>query len=146
MAIHPKAPFATAQDAEDAFYDALDERNAEHMAAVWGEGPDIACLLPMHPLVFGEDVRGLWAPMFAAGAIDLQVRHLRWVELGDLAIHYVQEWVNPPAGQRAPPPVYAPPPPICHTRPGYWTQVPYASSREFTTYRNVWVAPQTVCQ
>jgi ketosteroid isomerase-like protein len=77
------------------------------MAAVWGEGPDIACLLPMHPLVFGEDVRGLWAPIFAAGAIDLQVRHLRWVELGDLAIHYVQEWVNPPAGQRAPPPVYA---------------------------------------
>jgi len=45
-----------------------------------------------------------------------------------------------------PPPVYAPPPPICRTRPGYWTQVPYASSREFTTYRNVWVAPQTVYQ
>lgn len=107
MATHPKAPFATAQDAEDAFYDALDERNAEHMAAVWGEGPDIACLLPMHPLLFGEDVLGLWTPLFAAGAIDLQVRHLRWVELGDLAIHYVQEWVNPPAGQRAPPPVYA---------------------------------------
>jgi hypothetical protein len=45
-----------------------------------------------------------------------------------------------------PPPVYAAPRPICHTQPGYWTQVPVASSGEYTTYRNVWVAPQTVCQ
>jgi len=45
-----------------------------------------------------------------------------------------------------PPPVYAAPPPTCHTQPGYWTQVPFASSREYTTYRNVWVAPQMVCQ
>jgi len=45
-----------------------------------------------------------------------------------------------------PPPVYAAPPPICHTQPGYWTQVPVSRSGEYTTYRNAWVAPQMVCQ
>jgi hypothetical protein len=45
-----------------------------------------------------------------------------------------------------PPPVYAAPPLTCHTQPGYWTQVPVASSGVYTTYRNVWVAPQRVCQ
>ncbi len=47
----------------------------------------------------------------------------------------------------APPPaVYvAPPPPTCYTRPGFWSQVPY-SNGYYTTYRNVWVPPQTVCQ
>jgi ketosteroid isomerase-like protein len=100
--------FATAQDAEDAFYDAIEEGNAERMAKVWGEGPDIACLLPMQPLLLGDEVRGLWGPLFAqGGAVDLQVRHIRWVELGDLAVHYVTEWIKPPAGQRAPPPLYA---------------------------------------
>lgn len=100
--------YATAQDAEDAFYDALEEPNAARMASVWGDAPDIACLLPMQPLRLGDEVREIWAPMFAQGdGIDLQVRHIRWVELGDLAIHYVQEWITPPAGHRAPPPVYA---------------------------------------
>ncbi len=71
------------------------------MAAVWGDAPDIACLLPMQPLLLGDEVREVWAPMFAQGdAIDLQVRHIRWVELGELAIHYVQEWITPPPGHR----------------------------------------------
>ncbi len=46
----------------------------------------------------------------------------------------------------APAPVYAPPPPTCYTQPGYWTQVPYSSGPGYTTYHNVWVQPQTVCQ
>ena len=100
--------FATAQDAEDAFYDAIEEGNAERMASVWGGAPDIACLLPMQPLFHGDEARDLWAPMFSqGGSLDLQVRHIRWVELSDLAIHYVTEWIKPPTGQRAPPPLYA---------------------------------------
>ncbi len=100
-------PFATAQDAEDAFYDALEERNAERMASVWGDSPDIACLLPMQPLLHGDEVRGFWSQVLSQGeAVNLQVRHIRWLELGELAIHYVQEWISPPAGQRAPPPLY----------------------------------------
>ena len=47
----------------------------------------------------------------------------------------------------APPPVYAPPPPTCYTQPGHWEQVPaYTAPNGYTTYRNVWVPAQTVCQ
>jgi len=47
----------------------------------------------------------------------------------------------------APPPVYAaPPPPTCYTQPGYWSRVPNTGSGGYTTYQNVWVPPQTVCQ
>ena len=46
----------------------------------------------------------------------------------------------------APAPVYTPPPPTCYTKPGYWTQVPYSRTPGFTTYQNVWVPPQTICQ
>ena len=46
----------------------------------------------------------------------------------------------------APAPVYSPPPPICHTRQGYWSQVPYYRSGGYTTYQDVWVPPQTVCR
>jgi hypothetical protein len=47
----------------------------------------------------------------------------------------------------APPPVYAPPPPTCYTQPGHWEQVPaYTAPNGYTTYQNVWVPAQTVCQ
>ena len=46
----------------------------------------------------------------------------------------------------SPPPVYGPPPPTCYSQPGYWTQVPRSVPGGYTTYQNVWVPPQTVCQ
>ncbi len=47
----------------------------------------------------------------------------------------------------APPPVYAaPPPPTCYTQPGYWSQVATTGPGGFTTYQNVWVPAQTICQ
>jgi len=99
--------FSTPQDAEDAFYDAIDDRNAERMRSVWEDSPDIACLLPMQPFLHGPDVHKAWAPLTEGDIrLDIQVRHVRWVEAGDLAIHYVVELVNRPA-QPSQPPVYA---------------------------------------
>jgi hypothetical protein len=45
-----------------------------------------------------------------------------------------------------PPAVYAPPPPTCYTRPGYWAQVPYSRPDGYTIYQNAWVPAQTICQ
>ena len=99
--------FATAQDAEDAFYDAIDDRDADRLKGVWEKSPDIACLLPMQPLIHGDKVHSAWTPMFDAGLkFDLQVRHIRWLEMGDLAIHYVGELVSVP-GQPQQPPLFA---------------------------------------
>jgi uncharacterized protein (TIGR02246 family) len=99
--------YATAQDAEDAFYDAIDERDAERLRGVWENSPDIACLLPMQPLLTGEQVHSAWAPIFDADIhLDIQVRHVRWLDLGELAVHYLEELVTIP-GRPPQPPVYA---------------------------------------
>lgn len=99
--------FATPQDVEDAFYDALDDRDATHLRGVWEDSADIACLLPMQPLVHGADVHKAWEHLIEGDIrLDIQVRHIRWLETGDLAIHFVEERVNLP-GRPPQPPVYA---------------------------------------
>lgn len=106
--------FETPQDAEDAFYDALENGDADAMARVWEPSADIACLLPMTPLIQGPEVLEMWRSMFAQGAaFDIQVRHLRWVEGVDLAVHLIEERIAVPqdatrGGPGKPvPPVYA---------------------------------------
>ncbi len=85
-------PFDTAQDAEDAFYDALEAGDADAMARVWEDSEAIACLLPMTPLVIGREVLQLWRSIFEqSGAFDIQVRHLAWIDAGDTAIHLIEE-------------------------------------------------------
>jgi len=101
-------PFETPQEVEDAFYDALDERDPEKMMRVWDDSPDIACLLPMQPLVTGGPVRTMLRDLLRSDVpIDIRVSHLHWVEIGDLAIHYVQEQSNRPGPRGPAPPVYA---------------------------------------
>jgi ketosteroid isomerase-like protein len=90
-------PFDTPQDAEDAFYDALESGDANAMAHVWESSTDIACLLPMTPLIRGPEVLEMWRSMFAQGAaFDIQVRHLSWVEGGELALHLIEERIAVP--------------------------------------------------
>jgi ketosteroid isomerase-like protein len=99
--------YPTAQDAEDAFYDAIDDRSADRLRGVWEDSADIACLLPMQPLLQGEKVHSAFAPLFEGDMrLDIQVRHIRWLELGDLAIHYVEELVRVP-GRPPQPPFFA---------------------------------------
>lgn len=92
---------ATPQDAEDAFYDAIDERDAERLRAVWEDSADIACLLPMQPMLHGADVHEAFRPITDGEIqLEIQVRHIRWLEAGDMAIHFLEERVsmygNPP--------------------------------------------------
>jgi ketosteroid isomerase-like protein len=99
--------YASPQDAEDAFYDAIDERNASRLRGVWEDSADIACLLPMQPLLLGDQVHQAWAPLFGGNFhLDIEVTHIRWVMAGDLAIHYLEERVSVP-GRPAQPPVLA---------------------------------------
>jgi ketosteroid isomerase-like protein len=99
--------FVTAQDAEDAFYDAIDERDAGRLRGVWESSDHIACLLPMQPLLHGAEVHEAFRPLTGGDIrLDIQVRHIRWLEAGDLAIHFVEERVRVP-GSPPQPPVYA---------------------------------------
>ena len=71
--------FPAAQDAENAFYEALERCDLDGMMAVWAEDEDIVCIHPTGARLTGQDeVRSGWAKIFAGGPgarvqISLQV-------------------------------------------------------------------------
>jgi uncharacterized protein (TIGR02246 family) len=60
--------FPTAQDAEHAFYEALERCDLEGMMAVWSEDDEIVCVHPAGARLTGQDeIRESWGKIFAAG-------------------------------------------------------------------------------
>ena len=60
--------FPTAQDAQNAFYEALERSDLEAMMAVWSEDEDIVCVHPAGARIAGqEQVRESWRRIFASG-------------------------------------------------------------------------------
>ena len=85
--------FPTAQDAENAFYEALERCDLEGMMAVWAEDEDIVCVHPAGARLTGQDqVRESWAKIFAAGP-RARVRIEQQVAISGmmLAVHSVFE-------------------------------------------------------
>ncbi len=93
--------FATPQDAEDAYYDAIDEKDLEAMMAVWEDSEEILCLLPMMPAQRGAaSIRKAWEPLLGGEIqLEMEIKHLAWIEAGELAIHLIEEHVQVPGEQ-----------------------------------------------
>ncbi len=88
-----KSNFPTPQDAEAAFYEALEAGDLEAMMEVWAEDEDIVCVHPGGPRLAGYDeVRASWAQIFGSGQ-RLSVRVSNQVVLSGmmLAVHSVHE-------------------------------------------------------
>ena len=87
------AVFPTAQDAENAFYEALERCDLDGMMAVWAEDEEVVCVHPGGPRLTGqEQVRESWARIFSAGprarvTITQQVA----ISAMMLAVHSVHE-------------------------------------------------------
>jgi len=61
--------FASPQDVELAFYDALERHDLEAMMACWAEDEDIVCVHPGGPRLVGYAmIREGWRQVFASGA------------------------------------------------------------------------------
>lgn len=61
--------FATPQDAEAAFYEALERCDADAMMAVWAEDEEVTCIHPGGPRLVGiAAIREAWRRIFANGA------------------------------------------------------------------------------
>ena len=91
--------FPTAQDAETAFYEALERCDLEGMMAVWAEDEEIVCVHPAGGRLSGQDqVRESWARIFAAGP-RARVRIEQQVAISGmmLAVHSVFETFSIPA-------------------------------------------------
>jgi uncharacterized protein (TIGR02246 family) len=101
--------FPTAQDAENAFYEALERADLEGMMAVWSEDEEIVCVHPGQARITGaEQVREAWRAMFTGGP-NMRIRAVQQVAVSGMmvAVHSVLETIIVQGEAKARPPVVA---------------------------------------
>lgn len=101
--------FPTAQDAQNAFYEALERCDLEAMMAVWSEDEEIVCVHPAGQRLAGQaEVREAWRQMFAGGP-NMRVRITQQVVIAGVMIeaHSVHENVTVTGEARPRPPMVA---------------------------------------
>ena len=94
--------FPTAQDAEAAFYEALERADLELMMAVWSDDEEIVCVHPGGARLTGQDqVRESWRQILAGGA-RARVHLSQQVAISGpmLAVHSVHENFSVPGEKR----------------------------------------------
>jgi ketosteroid isomerase-like protein len=104
-----KALFASPQDAESAFYDALTKADLDAMMAVWADDDDIYCVHPNGARITGvESVRESWRQIFAGGqTLRFQLREQQYVQGMMLSVHSIYEHITIAGETRARGPVIA---------------------------------------
>jgi uncharacterized protein (TIGR02246 family) len=101
--------FPTAQDAENAFYEALERADLDAMMAVWSEDEEIVCVHPAGQRLAGQaQVRDAWRQMFAGGP-NMRVQVAQRVAVSGMmvAVHSVHENITVSGERRARPPIVA---------------------------------------
>jgi len=104
-----KTNFPSAQDAENAFYEALEAGDVDAMMEVWSDDEDVVCIHPGGPRHCGyADVRASWTELFSGGS-KLQVQVSNQVAIGGmmLVVHAVQENIAVKGDKRPAVPVAA---------------------------------------
>ena len=91
-----KGFFTTPQDAEAAFYEALEQADLEAMMLAWSDDEEIVCIHPGGPRLAGYAVvREAWRRIFVSGArLRVQLTTLSTVANPFTAIHSVIEFVS----------------------------------------------------
>jgi uncharacterized protein (TIGR02246 family) len=99
--------FPTAQDVENAFYEALERNDLALMMAVWAEDEDIVCVHPAGPRLAGqEQVRDGWRRIFASGQrLRFQITQQVRISGVMLAVHSLHEVITVVGEKAARPPV-----------------------------------------
>lgn len=104
-----KALYASPQEAESAFYDAITRADLEAMMAVWADDDDIYCVHPNGARLAGvEQVRESWRRIFAGGqSLRFELRDQQYVQGMMLSVHSVYEHISVVGEPRARGPVVA---------------------------------------
>ena len=91
-----KAFFATPQDVEAAFYEAIERADLEAMMQVWAEDEEIVCIHPGGPRFAGYAmVREAWRRIFSGGTrLRMQVTTLSIIANPFTAVHSLIEYVG----------------------------------------------------
>jgi ketosteroid isomerase-like protein len=104
-----RTTFASAQDVEQAFYEALERADLEAMMEVWAEDEEIVCIHPGGPRLTGyEQVRESWAQMFKSRQrLQVHLSNPVYVQGMMLSIHSAHENIAVAGEPKARPPMVA---------------------------------------
>jgi len=99
--------FTTPQDAEAAFYEALEKSDLDAMMAVWADDDDIVCVHPGGARLSGvAQVRESWRQIFAGGqTLRFRLRHQQSLNGMTLVVHSAYEQISIAGEARAHNPV-----------------------------------------
>jgi len=91
-----KTAFPTPQDAEQAFYDALEKRDLEAMMDVWADDEEIVCVHPGRERLAGyEQVRAMWSDIFRSDQrLKVEITRELTMQGMMLAVHSVHEKIR----------------------------------------------------
>ncbi len=90
-----QAVSGSANDAETAFYEALQCGDIEKLMACWADEDDIVCVHPGGARLIGAAaIRAAFDAMFANGSIQARVEKLRIVESMGASVHSVLERIE----------------------------------------------------
>jgi ketosteroid isomerase-like protein len=137
--------FATPQDAEAAFYEAIEKADLEAMMAVWADDDEVYCIHPRGPRVTGvAQVRESWRQIFAGGqSLRFRLRNHQAVNGMTLVIHSVYEQISVAGEARPRTPVIATNV-YLHTELGWRMVVHHASPAPATPDPETKRAPKTL--
>jgi ketosteroid isomerase-like protein len=121
--------FTTPQDAEAAFYEAIEKADLDAMMAVWADDEDIVCVHPGGARLAGmAQVRESWRQIFAGGqSLRFRLRNQQALTGMTLVIHSVYEQISVAGEARPRTPVIATNI-YLHTERGWRMIVHHASS------------------
>ena len=92
----PKRPslYATPEDAEAAFYEALHKGDADALIAVWSDDEETVCVHPTGAQIIGlEPIRESWRNIFSTSRLRLSSNLIAHWQGMLLAIHHLVETV-----------------------------------------------------
>ena len=137
--------FTTPQDAEAAFYEAIEKADLDAMMAVWADEEDIVCVHPGGTRLTGmSQVRESWRQIFAGGqALRFRLRNQQALNGMTLVIHSVYEQISVVGEARPRTPVIATNI-YQHTERGWRMVVHHASPAPATADTESKRAPKTL--
>ncbi|RZS86278.1 ketosteroid isomerase-like protein [Pigmentiphaga kullae] len=84
--------FATSEEAEQAFYDALEQGDLAQLMAVWADDEDIVCIHPGGPRLIGHDaVMESWREILGSSPVPIRPTRVHAVQSMMSSVHTVVE-------------------------------------------------------
>ena len=93
----PPATLASPEEAEQQFYEALQQGELDRLMAVWGDEDEICCVHPAGPRLVGViAIRESFGAIFSQGVIDVHPERVVRLQTPFSAVHSVLERVQMP--------------------------------------------------